>query len=484
MKKLLFLTAMVAVLLSSCTPENPGPDPATPQDVIFTSTFDGGGFKSDDPFSCSNPPADYAMLVIEQGGVTTTYYPAVFYLNGVLYTQAVKLAPGDYQLTEFVLMHAEGDPNDRTDDIVVNAAPHAGSTYGDMLVNPLPVFFTVEKFVKKEIPVEILCYEESSYADFGFVWFKITETTLHEKWFFGDFCTKNYMDYAGSDYETNGLQVDMPAIFKIEVYRNGDLRGTYSNLGQAPGPLAVNYIDRPGVTDNFELKVYILVKIGNQFDYKYFGSWFFVDDGDIFTQNGSGPGDDGVYDFVLGNCNAGAADFTFAPYMNLPETATLTVSTPAAPRDAYLDALVAFTGTGYDMTSGTMDAFCFDRDHTISLNTPYQVDVYSSLYTNLMPDDMGTWEWDRLNWLINHLGNFTGYTWIDLQNALWKLRDNTWNGNSSMPWTQIATDMYNAAVTNGDGFVPLPGNYAAVSFAHLNGQGELDIQVVFVIVDP
>jgi hypothetical protein len=381
MKKLFFLTAMIAVLFSSCTPENPGPDPATPQDVIFSSTFDGGGFKSDDPFSCSNPPADYAMLVIEQGGVTTTYYPAVFYLNGVLYTQAVKLAPGDYQLTEFVLMHAEGDPNDRTDDIVVNAAPHAGSTYGDMLVNPLPVFFTVEKFTKKEIPVEILCYEESSYADFGFVWFKITETTLHEKWFFGDFCTKNYMDYAGSDYEANGLQVDMPAIFKIEVYRNGDLRGTYSNLGQAPGPLAINYIDRPGVTDNFELKVYILVKIGNQFDYKYFGSWFFVDNGDIFTQNGSGPGDDGVYDFVLGNCNAEAADFAFAPYMNLPSTAQLSVSIQQSdPRNAYMDANVVFSGTGYDMTSGTMDAFCFVESVNIYVGTTYNVDVYSSLY--------------------------------------------------------------------------------------------------------
>ncbi len=491
MKKLFFLPILAALILSSCTKENPGNDPNALQEVIFSSTFDGGGapLKSDDPFSCSNPQADYAMVVIYDGVETQTFYPSVFWVNGVMYTQAIKLKAGSFVLQEFVLMFNNGTVNDTGDDIVVNAAPHEGSTYGLLLSNPLPIYFTVNAFTKAEILVEILCYEETSYEEFGFVWFRISEYTLRKMWFFGDFCTKNFLQYEGSAYEANGLAVDMPAIFTIEVYRNDELTGTFTNLGQTePGPLGVTFVDRPGVVDNFELKVYILVKVGSDFEMTYFGSWTFTDNGQIETQHGVGPGEDGVYDFVLGNCNAIEADLAFAPYINLPSSGTLIATIPGEPRTGYLDLNVTFPGSGYDFFSGVlMDGFCFNRDVVINVNTTYNVEIFSSLNPGNLPPFMQSLQWDRVNWLINNLEDFPGYNWYDLQHAIWSLEAGVWNGAAYgsgialVPAaTQIGLNMYNAAVLNGDGYQPLPGGWGAVTFVN-NGN---IIQTVFIIVDP
>lgn len=484
----LFFT-VAALILSGCTNELPGPDPNAVQDVVFTSTVLGGGgmLKTDDPFSCDNPPADYAMIVIEAGGETTTHYSDVFYLDGKLYTQALKLAPGQYQVVEFVLMHEQGDPNDLEDDMVVNAAPHEGTTYGDMLDNPLPVFFSVFPFEKSEIPIEILCFEEAAYLEFGFTWFRIKEFVARTIWFFGDFCTKNYAQYAGSAYD-DFLGVDMPAIFQLKLYHNGNVY-IYGNAGNENMPTGVQYIDRPDVVDQYTLELYILVKVGLNFEYVLFDTWNFEDDDVLTTQLGEGPGEDGVYDFVLGNCNAELADFAYAPYMNLPVGATLKVNIPGEPRDAYMDVLLSNIGSGYDIANGTIDGFCFERGVTIYLNQLYNVDVYSTLNPALLPANIQGFEWDRVNWLVNHLEDFPGYTWYDLQHALWKLQDPSWNGQqvdnpgdvTYVPeWTSVGEEMYEAAVLNGDGFIPLPGGYAAVTFVN---QGNV-IQTVFIIVDP
>jgi len=491
MRKLFFLPLLAALILSGCNPETPGPDPNALQEVIFSSpVLQGGAPLKSDPMSCDNPPADYAAIVISDGVSTETYYPSVFYVNGVMYTQAIKLAPGSYFVSEFVLMQELGDPNDRDDDEAVNAAPHEGSSYGALLSNPLPVYFTVDAFTKIEVEIEILCFEEADFEDFGFVWFRVTEIAIRQMWFFGDFCTKNFEDYATSDYGPD-VAVDMPAIFRLDVYRNGDMTGSYTNVGQlTPGPVAIQYVDRPGVTDEFEIKVYILVKVGAGFEMKYFGSWFFNDNGQIDTQNGVGPGVDGVYDFVLGNCNALEADLAFAPYINLPSSGTLIATVPGDPREAYLNINLTFSGTGYDVLSGVqMGGFCFNEEVTIYVNQTYNVDIYSSLNPGSLPAFMQNLEWDRVNWLINHLEEFPGYSWFDLQHAIWSLEDGAWSGAAHgspgdigyvPPATTIGLNMYNAAVLNGDGYQPLPGGWGAVTFVN---DGAI-IQTVFIIVDP
>ena len=323
MKRLFFLLGIVAMILGSCTQELPGPDPDAPQDVIFTSANAGGLLKSEQ--DCNNPDADYAMVTIDG----TIYYPATFYVGGVLYTQAIKLAPGTHVLGEFILFNDNGTPNDKDDDIIVRASPQLGSEFGSMVINPMSMTFEVFAFQKVEIPVEVLCFEKSSHGSFGFVWFKPDVIRVKEKWFFGDLCTEVFEQYAGSLYG-DFPRVDMPAIFKIEVLRDDDLNGTYENLlgtydnedgyennedyASVP-PLSINYPDRTGIEDSFELKVYIYMMIGTDittgypvFGYNYYGSWYFSDDSDemytdpahttgVFVQ-----GDDGIYDFVVGFC--------------------------------------------------------------------------------------------------------------------------------------------------------------------------------------
>ncbi len=479
MKKLALISVLIAAVLFGCKKEETGP--AT-QDVVFTpKKMTKDGLKSS-----NSQTADYAKVVING----TTYYPEVFYLNGNTYTQSIKLPVGTYTISEFLLMDDNNTPDDMSDDIILEATPMAGSTYADFVTNPLTFDFTVEAFKKAEIQIEVLDFEAANYQEFGFVWFNAQENTVREQLFFGDLCVKHPDDYAGSLYanQTNGVQIDMPAIFRIDVYQNGTFFKSYNNEYHSDGsgwygegaPLHVLYNDRDGETDNFEFKLYILVADGNSFSYKLFHTWTFSDDQTISA------GSDGVVDFVLGNCQLTDADLELPPYMNLPQTLTYTITNvPAASGEGYFDADIQGVGAGYDIQNGTWPAYCGDYATLINSGTTYTMDVYSSLY----PDDIPAFphtnkdNYDKVNWLINHLDNYPTHTWSDIQAFIWKMVTD-WDGNNSGlvgNWADhpVAQTMYADAMANGTGFEPLPGQYAMVVLA----QGTT-IQLQIILVDP
>ena len=62
--------------------------------------------------------------------------------------------------------------------------------------------------------------------------------------------------------------------------------------------------------DNFEFKLFVLVRQGTEFNYVHFHSWTFMDD-EIITNGG-----DGLVDFVLGNCLPNA-DLILSPCLRL-----------------------------------------------------------------------------------------------------------------------------------------------------------------------
>lgn len=246
------------------------------------------------------------------------------------------MPPGDYILEEFVLFNDAGTPDNKQDDVIVSAAPHTGSEYGDQIPNPLDIYFTVSPFSKIEVPVGVFCFQESEYKEFGFVWFRPDLTILKEMLFFGDFCSPEFQTYAGSLYG-DYPRVDMPAIFKIELSQDldGDRNyeidlGSYNNevgyinnatLASAI-PLSILYLDQPDVDDYYKMDVYIyeLIEVVPEtgeaiFDYKYFESWFFTNDSEIMYKvveyrddpmptdlESVGPGNDGIYDFIVGPC--------------------------------------------------------------------------------------------------------------------------------------------------------------------------------------
>ncbi|MCD6178584.1 MAG: hypothetical protein J7K39_01650 [Bacteroidales bacterium] len=290
MKRLFYLSLILGLILVSC---NKPPEIPSIQDVIFQATTNTSGLKS----SCDNPIANFALIEID--GITQQV--GVFYLDDKIYTNTLKLAPGNHTLNMFVLVNDGGTPDNPDGDIIVQAAPLSGNTFANFVSKPLPFNFKVDAFYKTEIPIELLCYEAADYDDFGFAWFSIEEIAVREFCFFGDICIDDYMSYTGSLYENqrNGLQHDMPAIFKIDVIRNDNLLITYDNAewyGEGR-PLCVDYPDYSNYTDNYKFVLSILLKEGEEFNYVELYTWETTD-----AEQLPNIGSDNILDFVLGDC--------------------------------------------------------------------------------------------------------------------------------------------------------------------------------------
>jgi len=478
MKKLLVFVFAIGVL-ASCQKEEAVE--ATSQDVVFSGIDSGSAKKSTDADPCGNALADYAKVTID-GDV---YRPAVFYIDDVAFTQALKLEPGNYVIDEFMLINDNGTPNDTDDDYIVKAAPLAGAEFAEFVNTPLAFSFDVEGFKKAEVNVEVLCFEEKDYESFGFSWFAMTGITVREQVFFGDFCAKHPAEYVGSlyDQQANGVQLDMPAIFRIDVYKNETFIKSYDNtawFGEGE-PLKVQYPDHDNAEDAFAFELFILVKSGTEFVYKSFHTWEFNDAEMIES------GDEGVVDFVLGNCNADEADLVLAPYMNLPETMTYKIVKVPGDLGGFFDTEISGVGDGYDIWNGVWPTFCADNETIINVGTSYTMDVYSSLYPASFPEHVkevvSVNNLDRVNWLMNNLDNYPDRTWEDVQAFIWT-EVNGWNGSyegyvGTLANHPTTTQMMTDAAAYGEGYVPLPGGWAAVLLT-----SGASVQLQLVVVDP
>mgnify|MGYP003574466229 FL=1 len=164
MKKLVLLASAFALILGSCTPDLPQMEENTLQEVVFTSSTE----LKNDIFDCDNANPDYAILTITHATVATQVITVpVFYIGEVMYTQAIKLPPGDYTLTDMRLFATGENPDGTADnndggnaitDLLVNAVPYDGSDYGALITAPVPADITVSAFAKTEVPISILCY--------------------------------------------------------------------------------------------------------------------------------------------------------------------------------------------------------------------------------------------------------------------------------------------------------------------------------------
>jgi hypothetical protein len=483
--KLLFLVVLIAAVVFSCQKKDSEP---AQQDVVFSVVQVDEGLKSTNeiPNCDSTLVPVYALIKIDDGVSIKDYTPLVFQLDGKLYTQAIKLPVGSYTVTEFLVMDDLGDGIDPipTDKIYM-AVPTSTSNFKDYVTTTVPFNVTVTAFTKVEIDIEVLCYLEKFYTDFGFFWFNITEYIIREQCFFGDICLKHWDEYTGSSYasQPGGLQLDMVAIMEIVVYKNGvEVETITNNVGPNYGvgaPVCVTYADELGVVDTFIFELYILVKQGNQFVFVKFKTWTF-NDAEMIS-----AGDDGVVDFVLGTCNFTDTDLQLAPWQNLPEQANVTIANPGV-LDSYWDVTFnSFTPVGtYDIPEDVlMDGWCGDENHTIASGT-FNATIYGSLNDEDWPAGMPftLTQIAKINWLFNHLEDFgydmsdyTGDEGDDIQKAIWNLI----RGNAH--YTGDPATMFNAANSHGD-FVPLPGGWAAVLIVKLDQP--LVYQLVFVLVDP
>jgi hypothetical protein len=503
MKSLKYIGVLLLsiLLLTNCQKDNKKDDNATGE--ITFAALDGNTEKDGiyDILCDENLNVVYARVKLND----TYYYPETFVLNDMLYTQSLKLAVGNYTVNEFSLMDDMGTPDDMTDDEIVKATPMSTSDYAMYVtagIGDLPVI-NVGAFEKTEFPIDVLCYTEAAYTAFGFEWFVITELTIREQCFFGDFCIKDPNQYTGSLYGPD-VVLDEVAIFKIVAFRKVgndwvNIKDVTNPLGEAyyntyyddnnvlqyMSPLCVEYADYDVGIDQFKFELWIYVTLNDGWGYVKFHEWEF-DDAEMID-----AGVDGVVDFVLGNCVYDDPDLLLPPWMNLPVGGdySFALSNGGPTGDSYWDVTIGgISSPNFDMVNGTFEGWCADEGTTIG-NGTHCMDAMSSLYPKMLPpywldllpppNSNGDTPLTReealcaTNWLWNNQQNYT-YTTAEMQNALWNLFNNK-------AVSGIAKTMADDARGNCD-FSPLPGGWAAILFVPCND--ELQLQMTFFVVDP
>lgn len=436
------------------------------------------------------------------------YKIGAFYVieNGfeVLYTNAVPLSPGEKTVSSFSVWYDNGTPGNESDDIILSAAPNAGSFLADYVVNPLNISFTVNKERKAPIHVEVICFNDERAADFGFFYSGVTEISVQALNFFGDFCIKKKSDYAGSLYtqqldwnSTTGEFHDAQTIAKIELWKktdNGDWlhEADFQNSPQGES-IKVIYSDHKTKLDSFELKLFIYVRVGIAFEYLYFHSWKFKDN-EKPLQTVDNVGGRTTY-YALGSCSP-SANYVFPGYMTLPPTVDYKIVGTTAPGSlgGYVDAEISNAGDGYEFGDGLYPSYCADHSTEIQIEQSYPMDVYSSLYPDLMPIFAQGSKWAKINWLINQIGlpgsnnRYPGHDWNDLQGAIWLLSG--WNGQAAGGVSDVNSTMQQMASdaeANYLGYdIPTAG-WACVIFVPAGtpyNATSATIQTMFIKVDP
>ena len=225
---------------------------------------------------------------------------------------------------------------------------------------------------------------------------------------------------------------------------------------------------------------------GTQFNYVLFDNWTFNDISDL------NQGTDGVIDFVLGSCYdpSNPPDYVFAPWMNLPVNATYTITGFPATHGGYVDATLSNIPSGYEISNGVYASNCADHQTLIYVGTPYNMNIYSSLYPSLLPTFAQGNKWNKINWLYNHLNYFPGYQWYDIQGAIWLLDNPVWDGGAEGGVPSLTTTMMtmkNNMDTYGSNYIPSPGGWAAIIFipiGTLSNAPAPTIQTMIIKLDP
>lgn len=425
---------------------------------------------------------DYAIVGINQ----EVYKIDIYELDGMLYTTALKLDPGDYTLALFMLMSNNSSPNDSIDDKIVYAAPMTGSDYASFVIHPAGSSFKVGSLNKVNVVVNVVLFNPDDYQKFGFDYSVLTQTSMRTQRFNGQFKPENKAIYYGSIYQqqTNGLQDVMPAIYRIDVYRNDQYITSYDNeSAKGELPLEVNYPDSDYATDHFRFDLYLYVKSGDGFNYRFIHSWNFVDAGRLQTSN------DGMVHFVVGDPLAADVNYAFGPFVDVSFNCSLTIDYEMAPGSlgGYFNGVVASVNGNYALHNGTYPSYCGTDTISVNLGHVYQMRPISSLTPELLPAyTRDAARWNALNWLYNHLDNYAFHNWDILQGAAWMIL-NDWDGNAHSGVStanSIVLQMVSDAQQH-QNFIPAYGQSAAVIFvpktASLDDQIPA-VQVVFMFV--
>lgn len=113
------------------------------------------------------------VTVTQSDGTATDFSLAqltLFDLEGQFITEKISLAPGSYEVAEFLVVDTENN--------ITHIAPLADSEQAQHVTAPLPIAFEVSTGVASTVPVEILTTEAFTLEDFGLVNFDLSNVGL------------------------------------------------------------------------------------------------------------------------------------------------------------------------------------------------------------------------------------------------------------------------------------------------------------------
>ena len=496
MKKFFYLSLIMAIIgFTSCNKDvnqDSVPAPATGELQLTINQEGFGGFKASDTVpDCSDLSWSYALFTLDGQNYSTGL---ITMASGAINTEPLKLDVGQHSLTSFLVYNDNGTPTDSTDDILVRAAPLPGSQYYDLMTNKLNVTVDVQAFKKMGYTVDVLCFQNTYYEEFGFTWFNLNDVKVHQICIFGDVCTSDVSLYSGSLYENqeNGLQMDMPAIFHALIYKLNDngVGELQTDTTNAPwygegDCLPVHWADDVNKDDEFYLVIKTLLPVGTGYDYVTTDSIYFTNEGAELIL------DDGVLVFEVGNCssNPPGPHYQCTAWTNLP-TDPFTFEITASPGTlaTYFD--YQFTGipSGYAVHDGLWPGWCADKGHYISVGQTYQATFVSSVLPLPGGFLLNQTQVNELNWIFNHLDNYfaginvedwtqagSGYTpfvdWSTIQDAIWSITD-------GVTVTGTALQIHDDAVNYGATYEPLPDEYGLV-FIFIDGTVQLQVTLLY-----
>ena len=310
----------------------------------------------------------------------------------------------------------------------------------------MKVVFTVEAFTKNKVDIDVLCWKDYAYEEFGYFWFDYHAYEIHTVCFFGDICTKFYEEWSQLDvsaYAGVGVQgYDFPALFSVTVINDGDpdhpvVNSNYGDAAIEAGmlgkPVCVEYLDNLEVDgETYTAFLNLLLPDGTEvlLDEIHFTDADFSDNGDDMEDVSEWGGDDGIWEFAVGDCAMAAQqediDAVYnIPWVPLPDEVTFTVDYPRS--DCYfgLADIDPNVEVGEFSAGANIPAWCAAHDLTISPNHRYDAYVYP--YFNIPStasaelQAITAEQWAKLNWLANEILPVGTYSVNDIQTAIWQI---------------------------------------------------------------
>ena len=434
---------------------------------------------SDDQVEIPYPECTELQPSYVEATIDGTMYPIEFTsltgANGMLNTtEVVQLLSGTYTMTEFIVFAADGTP--------IYSAPDEGPDAPEGLIT-MPLTLDLAPFTKTPINVDVVCWHEFSFQPLAWGWFNLEYHQIKTLTFFGDVCSKFYSEFGATEY-------DFVASITVDIFKDGVLVASVTNassnpfVGIAGEPLTIEYVDDLQLdNENFDFTVTLHTPTG---DITLVEHESFID-GVYSSDDGLGGfgGDDGVWNFNVGNCGNSADEGDFPAYLPLPETlVSFTLTGEVNQQDGKFSLNIGdhaqTTIANFPLISGDHVGWCVDYDTAIYYNVQYEARVWSLLNILDIPNET------RLNrvkvkagvlhWVINHLDALAaeGFVANDIQNLIWWLVSAEGDASAAVKARALTIPSYN----------PKVGDYALVLFDPYIQNDDTRVQAFGVRIDP